>query len=521
MRFGYRLCLITLPLVLLGAALPIAGSAADPPANEPPATAARATETPPTETSPTGAAAHKPPALPLESVVHHSMALPGRTLAFTTAAGTIRPTDARGEPLANIAVVAYTLDGTDPATRPVTFVLNGGPGMASGWLQVGAVGPWIIPLNGDAGLPSAPPTPAPNADTWLDFTDLVFIDPAGTGYSRAIATGEKAQHALFSVDGDIDYLAQVIRRWLDKSARIVSPKFILGESYGGFRAPRLARVLQHDEGVGVSGIIALSPALDFGGRSGALDPLLRAMRLPSMTAAVRAAKGPVTRGSLADVEQYAAGDFIADLLRGVRDDAAVDRLVQHVAAFTGLDPALVARYRGRIDMDVFLHEIDRGQRRVASPYDATVSGPDPFPLDPQSDYEEPVVQALIPPITSAMVALYDDQLHWRPETIYRLSNVDVFRRWDWQGTMTGGAQSVDALRVAMALDPHMRVLVAHGLYDLLTPYFGTVLILRQVPELGAPDRIRLVVYPGGHMFYSQPASRAAFRDEGRKVISGD
>ncbi len=461
-----------------------------------------------------GRAADPPPAesrLPAASVTHHSLDLPGRTLAFTSTAGAIRAIDQRGQPLADIAFVAYTLDGADHATRPVTFVFNGGPGMASGWLQAGAVGPWIIPMGGAAMRPSAPPTLAPNADTWLDFTDLVFIDPAGTGYSRAIATGEDAHRALFSVDGDIQYLAQVMRRWLDQSDRIVSPKYILGESYGGFRAPRLVRALEQHQGVGVSGIVVISPALDFGGRSAALDPLAWAIRLPSMAATARAAKGPVTKADLADAEQYAAGDYITDLLRGTRDQAAVARMVAHVAALTGLDPALVARYQGRIDMDVFLHEIDRAQHRVASPYDATVSSPDPFPLDTDSDYEEPIVQALIPPVTSAMVALYNDELKWRPEGLYRLSNVSVFHAWDWGRGMYGGAQAVGPLRTAMALDPHLRVLIGQGMFDLLTPYFGTELILRQVPDLGAPDRIRLVVYPGGHMFYTQGASRTAFR----------
>ena len=139
-------------------------------------------------------------------------------------------------------------------------------------------------------------------------------------------------------------------------------------------------------------------------------------------------------------------------------------MVQHVAALTGLDPALVARYRGRVDMECSCTKSIARKRRVASPYDATVSGPDPFPLDPQSDYEEPVVQALIPPITSAMVALYTDQLHWRPETIYRLSNVGVFRSWDWQAH--DGRRRASG-RCAAHCDwrsiPHLRVLVAHGL----------------------------------------------------------
>jgi carboxypeptidase C (cathepsin A) len=461
------------------------------------------------------------PALPGDSVVHHSIDLPGRTLAFTTTAGAIHATDERGQPLADVAVTAYTLDAPETTKRPVTFVFNGGPGMASGWLQAGAVGPWIIPMGGAAMRPSAPPTLAPNADTWLDFTDLVFIDPAGTGYSRAIATGDEAHRRLYSVDGDIEYLAQVIRRWLDKSGRIASPKYILGESYGGFRAPRLVRELEQDQGVGVSGIIVISPALDFGGRSASLDPLAWAMRLPSMAAAARAAKGPVTKADLADAEQYAAGDYVTDLLRGVHDEAAVARMVAHVSALTGLDPALVARYRGRIDMDVFLREIGGHTGRVASPYDATVSSPDPFPLVLDSDYEEPVVQALIPPVTGAMVELYSRELRWHPDSLYRLSDIGVFRAWDWGRHMAGGAESVSALRTAMALDPHLRVLVGQGMFDLLTPYFGTELILRQIPDLGAPDRIRLAVYPGGHMFYTQDDSRAAFREEARKLIVGE
>jgi carboxypeptidase C (cathepsin A) len=501
MPFFTRLAGIVMLLTLLTAAWQMPGHAADPPAGE--------------------AKPIAPSQMPAEAVVHHSLDLPNRKLAFTTTAGAIRATGDGARPLADIAFVAYTLDGADAATRPVTFVLNGGPGMASGWLQVGDVGPWIIPLGGEAMRPSASPAPSPNAQTWLDFTDLVFIDPAGTGYSRAIEPDAEARHALFSVDGDIAYLAQVVRRWLDTSNRIVSPKYILGESYGGFRAPRLVRTLEHDEGVGVAGIIAISPALDFGGRSAALDPLAWATRLPSMAAVARAAKGPVTRADLADVEAYAAGEYTTDFLRGVGDPAAVARMVQNVTALTGLDQRLVERYQGRVGWEIFDEEFDRAKGRVASPYDATVTSPDPFPLDPYADYEEPVVQALIPPVTSAMVALYNDQLNWRPANIYRLSNLGVFRAWEWGSRMGAGAEAVSALRSDLALDPHLRVLIGHGLFDLLTPYFATDLILRQVPTLGEASRIQLVVYPGGHMFYTDDGARTAFRDAARKLIAGE
>jgi len=458
--------------------------------------------------------------LPAEAVAHHSLTLPGRTLAFTTTAGAIRPTDEHDQPIAEIAFVAYTLDGAERSTRPVTFVFNGGPGMASGWLQAGAVGPWIIDIGGADTRPSASATPHPNASTWLDFTDLVFIDPAGTGYSRALLTGEEARQRLYSIDGDIAYLAQVIRRWLDQADRTVSPKFILGESYGGFRAPLLARQLQRQGGVGVSGLVMVSPALDFGGRSNALDPLYYAIRLPSMTAVALAAQKPVARADLKEAEEYAGGNYVMQLLKGVKDQEAVAQASQRVAELTGLDPALVRRYEGRIDMDVFLHERERARRRVGSPYDPTITSPDPFPLDGFSEYDEPVVQALLAPVTSGMVALYNDQLHWRPDTPYRLSNEGVFRAWDWGRHMYGGAQAMTAMRLAMALDPTLRVLIGQGLFDLVTPYFGNVLILRQVPELGAPDRIRMKTYAGGHMFYIGDTARAAFREDARALVAG-
>jgi carboxypeptidase C (cathepsin A) len=251
------------------------------------------TGTPPARSAP----APKP--LPAEVTTHHTLELPeqppgppGRTLHFSATAGAIRLTDGKGAPRADVAFIAYQLDGAERRSRKVTFVLNGGPGFASGWLQVGAVGPWRIPLGGDATAPSASPEPLPNAETWLDFTDLVFIDPVDTGYSRVLTTNDDVRKRLFSVDGDIAYLAETIRRWLDRFDRDVSPKYLLGESYGGFRAPRLARELASVQDVGVSGLVLVSPALDIGGRSWAFDPFYFADRLPSMAAAACAAHGP-------------------------------------------------------------------------------------------------------------------------------------------------------------------------------------------------------------------------------------
>jgi carboxypeptidase C (cathepsin A) len=448
---------------------------------------------------------------PPDQTTHHALELPGRTLRITATAGSIRISNDDGAAQADLAFVAYQLEGADRRTRPVTFAFNGGPGMASGWLQVGAIGPWRIAIGGDAAVPSASPEPFANAETWLDFTDLVFIDPPGTGYSRILAKGDDARRRLWSVDGDIDVLADAVRRWLDRNDRIVSPKYIVGESYGGFRGPKLARALQSDHGVGVSGLVLISPLLDVHVQSGYNDPLDYVSGLPTEVAAARALKGPVTRADLADVEQYATTDYLADLMRGFHDAAALTRLTDRVAALTGIDRAVVARGGGRLDGDVFLRELGRASGRVGSVYDATVSRGNPSPRRPMGQYPDPILEGLKAPVTSAMVAIYTQKLNWRPDNVYHLTNEDAFRQWNW-GRGMGRPESLSALQSALSVDPRMRVLIACGLFDLVIPYFTTVRLLNQMPDAGSAERVRLAVYPGGHMFYSEDASRAAFRD---------
>ena len=255
--------------------------------------------------------------LPKPATTQHMLNLPGRVLRFSATAGAIHLTHGeKHEPLADIAFIAYQLDGADRTQRPVTFVFNGGPGFASAWLQLGAVGPWRIPFGDHTTSPSAVPAPRANPDTWLDFTDLVFIDPAGTGYSQILTDSHEVRQQLWSVDGDISYLAETIRRWIDRYDRALSPKYILGESYGGFRAPRLAHELAAKQGTGVRGLAMVSPALEIGVHTHGFDPFYYVTRLPSMTAAARALRGTVTRAQLGDVEQYAATDYLVDVVRG-------------------------------------------------------------------------------------------------------------------------------------------------------------------------------------------------------------
>jgi carboxypeptidase C (cathepsin A) len=394
----------------------------------------------------------------------------------------------------------------------VTFLFNGGPGSASAWLQLGNNGPWRLAINADQVTPSTSPDLQPNAETWLDFTDLVYIDPVGTGYSRFVATAEDVRKKFYSVDGDVASLAVTIRRWLEKHDRLLSPKYIAGESYGGIRGPKLVRNLQTRQGVGVKGLILISPLFDSRDRGGS-SILQYVWSLPSYTAVAREAKGnKVTRADLADVEKYASGDFLTDLMKGEGDVEATNRLADKVAALTGIDQAVSRRLGGRFDIIEFRRWLDRGEGRVTGRYDASVSGIDPFPSSSFFHFDDQSGDALTAPVTSAAVDLTTRKLNWRPDGSYELLNGGVERAWDF-GRGLHPVESITELRQSLALDPKLKVLVGHGLFDLATPYYGSKVLIDQMPALGSPQRIKLVVYLGGHMFYSREASRKAFRAE--------
>lgn len=454
--------------------------------------------------------------LPEDSVTKQTVALPGRTLAFTATAGSLRLFNGRGDPQADIAYTAYQLDGSDPHSRPVTFVFNGGPGASSAYLQLGCAGPWRLSIEGDAAMSSASAELKPNAETWLDFTDLVFIDPVDTGYSRFVSTDDDVHKHFFSVDGDVDALAVVIRRYLEKYDRLLSPKFIVGESYGGIRGPKIVHDLQTQQGVGVKGLILVSPLLDFR-EFGGTSLLQYVISLPSMAAVAREAKHPVTRADMADVETYARGDFLADLVKGEADKEATTRLADRVSALTGIDQAVTRRLSGRLYISEFRREFDRRDGRVTGRYDGSVLGFDPDPDSSESHFSDPSGDPLIAPLTSAAVDLTTRTLKWRPDGPYHLLNGSVERAWDF-GRGLNPAQSISQLREILALDPKLKLLVGHGLFDLATPYFGSKIWLDQLPAYASADRVKLVVYPGGHMFYSRDASRQAFRNEAEALM---
>jgi carboxypeptidase C (cathepsin A) len=452
--------------------------------------------------------------LPADVTTDQSVELPGRTLKFKATAGSIPINNGEGKLQAEIAYIAYLRPEGDAASRPITFAINGGPGASSAYLQLGALGPWRLPL--DRITPSTAPAVIPNSETWLDFTDIVFVDPVGTGYSRFINTSDEVRKQFWSVDGDIDVLATFMRKWIEKAGRQTSRKFVVGESYGGFRAPKLAEKL-NEQGVAVNGLVMVSPPLDLGWRgNGRHSPLSWVARLPSMAAAVREEKSPFDREALRDVERYASGDYLQDLLRGERDAAAVDRMTARVAPLTGLDPAIVRRLAGRIDTRTFVRERKRDRGLIVSMYDGTLTAIDPDPASSQSHYDDPGLSALRAPLSSAMTNLYAHVLNWHVEEPYQLLNGRVNSRWDWGGGR-GSQEIVSDLRSVLAADPKLRVLITHGATDLVTPYFETQMILDQMPAFASPERVKLAVYGGGHMHYSRDASRRAMRDDAEQL----
>ena len=457
--------------------------------------------------------------LPADSVTRHMVTLPGRTLRYTVSAGSLPLVDEQGRLLVEIAYVAYHLDGADAASRPISFAFNGGPGAASAYLHFGLMGPKRLAFGNQGDVPSQPPVLSDNAETWLDFTDMVFIDPVGTGYSRFVASGDEVRRQFWSVDGDARALSRIVAKYLARAGRLTSPKYLVGESYGGFRVPKIARLLGSQEGVGISGMVLIAPVLDFASQNMAASNVMSQVALlPSMAAARLEREGRFDREALIDAERYATGEYLADLMRGPDDKTAVERAAARVAQLTGLDPVFVRQLGGRVDARSFAREFHRAHGRVGSAYDVSVTGFDPYPASARTQYEDPVLDASMAPLTSAAVDYLSRTLNWKVDGRYHLLNGEVSRRWNW-GNGIRPPEVVSDLRQLMALDSSVKVIIAHGATDLVTPYMATRLVLDQLPSFGTDRQVRFEVLEGGHMFYTRDRSRQALREEVRKIYA--
>ncbi|MFB4276467.1 S10 family peptidase [Nonomuraea sp. MTCD27] len=458
------------------------------------------------------------PAAPADNLVATSHTLPsGQSYTATTGTMVLREeviTDGKFEglrPKAEVFVTAYTLDGAEPLSRPVTFAFNGGPGSSSVWLHLGVLGPRRVVM-GDAGALLPPPYGlADNEESLLRVSDLVFIDPVSTGFSRA-AEGEKAE-PYHGFTGDLESVGEVIRLWTTRNGRWMSPKFLAGESYGTVRAAGLADHLQSRYGMYLNGVMLISSVLDFiTGEFNEGNDLAYALYL-STYAAIAHYHGLHGDRPLAEVlreaEEYAGGDYLWALTRGNRltpeERAAA---VARVAALTGLSEDYVDRVNLRIEHIRYFTEVLRSRRQIVGRLDGRFTGWDPdsgrehFTADPSMD-------AIMGPYSAALNHYLRSELGYANDLPYEVLTSRV-RPWSYKEFENAHVQVASRLAAAMRANPHLRVHVACGYHDGATPYFAAEHTFAHLPvpaELAGNVEFRY--YEAGHMMYVHEPSRLA------------
>ena len=447
---------------------------------------------------------------PPDAVSHH--VLPQGEKRYTATAGTLPLLGSKGEVSARIFSVAYTLD-EKAAERPVTFVFNGGPGASSAYLHLGAMGPRAVNFSANGAAALQPVELADNPDAWLDFTDLVFVDPVATGYSRSAAGTEEADKAFFGVEKDADAMADFVRLYLTHTGRTLALVFLAGESYGGFRVALLADRLI-GSGIAVKGVVMISPALEFSIlRANPYVALPIALALPSIAAThLERRDGPEgSLGLLPEVERFARSGYLVHLASGMKSDAEADRAL---ARYTGLAPDVIRSHLSRVSIRTFTREYEKGGDRLLSRYDGTVSIPVPRRSDVRFD---PILDGAVTVLTPAMTQYARAELGYRTDLEYRLLNREVSGRWDFgtSPTRQGFAGALGELQAARAHNTALGVLIAHGYTDLVTPYGVSQYLIDQLAPLEGARPIELKLYRGGHMMYLRPASRHALAQDAR------
>ena len=455
------------------------------------------------------------PAFPADKTVKQTVQIGGKTITYDATVGTLPVLDEKGKTIADVMYIAYVVPG---ANRPVTFALNGGPGASSVYLNFGALGPKRVQFGAEGNSPSDPALAIDNQGNWLDITDLVFIDPVGTGFSRARIAEDEAKKKFYATGPDIEYLSRIVYDWLVKNDRLLSRKYIVGESYGGFRGPRITHYLQTRLGVAMNGMVLVSPYLEpTADNGGDLSPLPWMLTLPSISAANLERQGKLTDAAMKQVIDYTRGDYVTDLLKGRSDPQSTERIVKRVTDLSGLDAAFVRRSGGRLETQAYLREVYRNEGKLGSRYDSNVTEWDPFPFAPTQRTNDPLLDSIIAPTTTAMVDFITRTVGWKYSGRYNALSYEVNRLWDRGQEEERG--SVEELRKSVAIDPKLHVLIVHGWADLSCPFMASVLIVDQMPIMDDPQRVQVKEYPGGHMFYSRGASQTAMRQDVMKVFA--
>ena len=468
-------------------------------AKQPPANA--------TQSAKAGSGANELPPLPADKSIEQSVVLDGRKLHYTVTVGTIDVRDPDGKLAGKVVFTSYVMPGKD---RPVTFAFNGGPGASSVFLNFGAIGPkHLAGIGNSDSSASGAIVLRDNQGTWLDFTDLVFVDPIGTGYSRSLVSDAEAKKLFYGAEPDIHYLSTVVYQWLVRNGRMTSPKYIIGESYGGFRGPRLTYYLQSQLGVGINGLILASPYLNptVDSNGYIYSPIPWMVTLPPIVAAHLEREGKLTPEAMQSVIAYDEGQYATALIAGNSDSSLEKAMIAQVTQLTGLDPTYVEESGGRLETGSYLREVAREQGKIGSVYDSNVTMIDPFPWSPERQANDPILASIVAPTTEAMVDFVTNVVGWKTDAPYHTLSYDVNRAWASDDALRSG--SVTQLRQAVAADPGLKVFIGHGWNDLSCPFMGSVLSVNQMPD-ALRNRITIHEFPGGHMFYTRKDSRAAF-----------
>ncbi len=458
------------------------------------------------------------------TVTRNSVRIGGTTLTYTATTGYLPLNDEAGKPQAYIFFTAYEKDGEpDRTKRPITFAFNGGPGAASVWLHMAAVGPRRVLLSHDGkGLP--PPYKwVPNEETWLDLTDLVFIDPAGTGFSR-LAEGVKAED-FFGVKKDIESMAHFVRLYCTRYDRWLSPKLLAGESYGTTRAAGLSRYLQNTTGMALNGLILVSTALNFQTiSSGPENDLGHVLSLPAytLTAAYHKKLAPALQADVVktrqEVERFALGEYLVALAKGhTLSTNERETVEEKLAAYTGLRKTYIKNSNLRIARGAFARQLLEEKNLRVGLYDSRFTA--------QYRHEQFMDDPSMFQVTAPMLAAFNDyvrrELKYENDLAYEFLSEKVNRTWNWGSASEGYVDMTTSLAQAISQNQFLKVFVASGYYDLVTTYFAAKYIFdRMGPESDLRARITHEYYDGGHQLYMDDAMRIKLKADVARFFKG-
>ncbi len=470
----------------------------------------------------------KPPETPQVTdvapvVTKHSIRAGNRTLNYTATTGymPIR-NDRTGETEARIFFMAYTLDNP-PANRPLMFSFNGGPGSASVWLHLGALGPRRVKMLDDGFMPPPPYQLEDNDQTWLTETDLVFIDPVGTGYSRA--TKPEFAQKFFSVNGDLESVGEFIRMYLGRYERWNAPMFLVGESYGTTRAAGLSNLL-FEKGIGLNGILLVSNVMSFQTiRFAEGNDLPLILIFPSYTATAWYHKrlspdlqAKSLKQVLAEAENFASGEFTSALIKADRlTPTERQSVLDNFSKYSGLSRTFVEQNNLRVDLGEFLKELMRDRRLTTGRLDSRFTGFDRDAAGNGIDFD-PSMTAIRPPYTSAFNDYVRRELGFKSDLEYFILGGGITSPWNWN-VNNGYADTSVALNAAMRKNPYMKIFVASGYYDMATPYYATEYTLAAMNlEPVLRKNISVSYYEAGHMMYIEKNSLRKLKEDAARFI---